>query len=523
MKIVVSLLLRCFLLLPIYCLSNQWAFPPDDISTTGIDASDPVIVVDPNGNVVAVWLENDVVMSNSTVVRTGWASPPSVVSGAGASSPQLVIDPNGNATAIWEESGVIKASTMPLGGSWPSSPAVLSTSGATSPQIAVDSIGNLVAVWEQGGLILSSTLLLGGSWNATPDVISSSGASFPQVSMNADGDAVAVWQGTVGSVSTVFASTKPVAGSWGSAPSISSVGVNSGYPQVAIDPSGNVVALWFRFDFADDQYTNVVLQSALQPAGGSWESPVNISAPGIRNPADLMIRVAYDGNFNPVAIWTSSYDGALFNIEASILNSEGWVVLPQIVSENQAVYDVNVAVDNAGNAYLVWMFLDPDTSLPAIQGTMSALKTFQDFFWAQWTLSTDGNSAYPSCMANGNPSNHYGVVAWTNYNGTNTVIQALTTKLTILQPPSSPLITLQSTDYGVYTEYYNVLTWDASPASNLWGYSILRNGLPLAQVGPDTLEYTDLNRDLTKKVTYEISAINNNGFESDTVSISYYP
>lgn len=521
MKFAVSVLLRWLLLLPICCLGNQWLFPPDDISTTGVDASDPVIVVDPNGNVVAIWLENDVVMSNSTIVKQPWSSPPSVVSGSGASSPQLVIDTGGNATAIWEEGGVIKSSTMPVGGSWPISPAVLSTSGASSPQIAVDGSGNLVAVWEQGGLIMSSTQLFGGSWNVTPDVISSSGASLPQVAANSEGDVVAVWQGTVGSVSTVFASTKSIAGSWGSAPSISSTGRNSGSPQVAIDPSGNVIAMWFRFDFSGDQYSHVVVQSALQPVGQSWESPVDVSSPGIRNPTDLTMKITYDGNLNPVAVWTSSYDGMLFNVEGAILNSDGWTVLSQVVSENQLAHDVDLTVDNAGNVYLVWMSLDPDTSAPAIRGTMSAFRTFQDFFWAQWTLSADGNSAYPSCMANGSPSRHVGVVAWVNYDGSNTKIQAITTGLTILQPPSSPAVVQQSVDYGVFTELYNVISWDASPSSNLWGYSILRNGLPLAQVSPDVLEFTDLNRDVSETVTYQISAIDNNGFESDTVSVTY--
>ena len=98
-------------------------------------------------------------------------------------------------------------------------------------------------------------------------------------------------------------------------------------------------------------------------------------------------------------------------------------------------------------------------------------------------------------MANGNPSKHYGGLIWLNNNGVNNQVQTITTGLTILQPPSSPSVVQQTKNFGIVTEYYNVLSWKASQSVNLWGYTILRNNLSLTQVDFNTLQYTDLNQD----------------------------
>ena len=296
-----------------------------------------------------------------------------------ATSPQLVIDPNGNATAIWVENGVVTAATLPLNGSW-QKPVALSASGASSPQIGVDSSGNLVAVWNQGGVIMSSIQLFGGSWSVTPATISDSGASLPSLDINAGGEMVCAWQGTVDSVPAVFVATGQITGSWGSSQTISSAGINSGYPQAAIDPNGDIVAAWFRYDYASNQYSNVIVQSASQPAGQSWGAPVDVSSPGMKNPADLVIDIAYSGNISPVLVWTSSYNGSLFNIEWAISNNGRWTVYPPMVYNNETAYDVDVAVDIVGNVYLVWMCLYSSTSSIAIEGSMSALQSFKILF-----------------------------------------------------------------------------------------------------------------------------------------------
>ena len=54
-----------------------------------------------------------------------------------ASEPQVVIDQEGNATAIWIENDAIITKTKTFNGSW-SIPEVLVNYGADAPQIAID-------------------------------------------------------------------------------------------------------------------------------------------------------------------------------------------------------------------------------------------------------------------------------------------------------------------------------------------------------------------------------------------------
>ena len=46
---------------------DTWSSPPDTISTTGVNASNPHIGMDAAGNVVALWLEGDAVISKASV------------------------------------------------------------------------------------------------------------------------------------------------------------------------------------------------------------------------------------------------------------------------------------------------------------------------------------------------------------------------------------------------------------------------------------------------------------------------
>src|SRR5690348_15496173 len=110
---------------------------PTTLSSTGVNASDPRVVMDPSGNVTAAWVENGFIKASTQPVN-GSFNTPVTISNTGASSPRLAVDSSGNVTAIWIESGVIESATLPFGGSWSAEVAV-SSSTATNPKIVVDS------------------------------------------------------------------------------------------------------------------------------------------------------------------------------------------------------------------------------------------------------------------------------------------------------------------------------------------------------------------------------------------------
>src|SRR5262245_7329996 len=109
----------------------SWSFPPDTLSNSGVNATDPRLVEDPSGNLVSVWVESGVVKAKTKLLNASWSSVVSL-SGSNSSQPRVVVDANGNATAIWNENGVIKASSKPFGGSW-TSVVSISSGAAASP------------------------------------------------------------------------------------------------------------------------------------------------------------------------------------------------------------------------------------------------------------------------------------------------------------------------------------------------------------------------------------------------------
>ncbi|HEV7735988.1 MAG TPA: hypothetical protein VGO47_01265, partial [Chlamydiales bacterium] len=135
-------------LLAIYCshlCANDLTWSsPQQLSAFGETAADPRIGMDTQGNLVAAWIENDVVMSNTQSYKGSWNDFSKQVSDVGATSLELVVDQAGNATAIWNQYGVIQSSTLPFSGNW-SYPQGLSTNAgdtppgevASSPEISV--------------------------------------------------------------------------------------------------------------------------------------------------------------------------------------------------------------------------------------------------------------------------------------------------------------------------------------------------------------------------------------------------
>ncbi|MBS0653871.1 MAG: hypothetical protein JSR39_10165 [Verrucomicrobia bacterium] len=522
MKKFIGYLTRLFMLIPAVCLADQWPTPPSEISTSGVNASEQAVAIDPNGNVVAVWIENGFVKSSFTPIPGTWSSPPDTVSNAGASSPLVVMDLNGSATAIWVESGVIKAATKPLNGSWPLTPDTLSVNPASSPNLAIDATGNIVAVWLESGVVMSATKLFSGSWSATPDTVSASGASFPQVAVGNDGTVIAVWQADLSGTSTVYAAMKTISGSWGAQQSISTANVNSAYPQISINSSGNAIAVWYRYDLFSGIYSNVILQGASKLNAAAWNAPVDISSAGKRNPADLVSKVVYSDSNMALAAWTNSFDNSLFSSEWSAYENGVWSDPEALIELNLAAYDVDATIDSKGNAYVSWMGYNSADSSLLLLGSVNSLKSILNRFWVTWVLSNGGNNAFPSQATNTSGSALYGAIVWMNSSeGSTNVIQALTEALPIVSPPSSLSVIAQTNDFGLVTETFNIFSWTASASPNIIGYLIYRNGVFMSSVGSNVLQYIDHNRKAGETNTYSVAAYDNCGYQSDFVDFIF--
>lgn len=495
---------------------------PLALSASGIDSSAPRIAIDNMGNINAVWVEGSVVHANTMPVGGSWGMTSTAISGSGSSLARLDVDASGNVTALWLESGVVKAATLPFGNSWSSvTPVAVSASGATVPQLFVDSSGNAVAVWIRGTYIESSTQLASPTptWT-TPAQISGAGADGPQVAISDNGTVVAVWHTIVSSQDTLMSATSPIAGSWTAPKTIVTGALHHNYPKVAIDDNGNAVAVWFvyRSNPSTGAYTNVqVLSSTLPFNSGAWTLlPTFLSGSGQRNPSPFNLRVGIDPNGNAVAAWSNSYDGSTFAVETSVRNSAGiWSTSVALDVVDNYAFSSDLAITSSGLTLLCFMAFDGSSTI--IQATQtSAPSIFPNFWTSLATISSGIDNGYPRCAVAESSSSLFAGVVWLQYDGSNQIVQVATGTETPIVPPTPVSVVQSSTNFGVFTDVFNTLTWTASTDPNINSYVIYRNGIFFMQTDAST--FTAIDHNVTGSPTYTISTLTNNFEQSDAVA-----
>lgn len=501
----------------------NWSAPAT-ISSSNLDTSDPQIIISPQGNATAAWVENNKIKSSTIQLNGSWSTPATLSNAlTAASSPKLCVDSSGNVTALWLQGGVVNSAIMNSVGQWGLALPVSSLLGkASSPALSVDSNGNAAAVWVRGGFIESATRT-SGIWGIVTK-FSAAKSDFPQVAISANGTVISVWHSVVSGADTIMSATKTLGGNWSSAKSVFSgtAALNHNYPKVAIDLNGNAFVVWFRYSHSGGSYQNVtVLTSSLTFQASSWTIPSLLSNPGLRNPADLMLKINCDSNGNTIAFWTNSYDGQVFNIESTAKLFGGpWSnsVMPYPPSLYLLAADVDV--DSAGNVlatYMTW-----DGSALVIQSQESDIASQTLNAWTHGNMISQGSyNGYPRCSValTGNVSN--AAVVWINFNGKNSVINASVGSEPVVLPPTALKVTQSKTDFHVYTDFFNTITWQPSPSSQILQYNIYRNGVFFASTDPNTLQVVDHNTVQNGIVTYGIAAQDVNYSQSSIATITF--
>ena len=437
-------------------------------------------------------------------------------------TPQVVMDTSGNATAIWVEHGTVHAASKPLTGSW-SSPTTISGTTATSPDLAVDSSGDIAAVWAENGAIKAAIKPFASAWG--PSVRIGSSGNNPHLEMGGTGSnrtVAAVWHTLANGTNLINASSALVAhGVWTPAVTISDIHQQAGNARVAVDGEGNATAIWFQYQSAGDVFWNVNVQTANLLSNNTWSTPVTLSAPGVRDPANLVARVGFDGLGNKIALWNNSYDGSTFDIESAVCPVRGvWSPSTALVNSNTYAYKTQLAVTEVGTALAVYMFSNGVENL--IQSSETDFSGFMQTVWSvPANISAGNESGYPQVTAvvMGDAINT--AALWVNYNGTTEQVVASTGSKTLTTPPSDLAVTQTSINFGIFTEYKNTVTWVASTDLNVTGYAIYRNGTFIAQVPVTSLEYVDDNATHGGAVTYGVAAISQGTSLSQIISVNY--
>jgi hypothetical protein len=237
------------------------------IETSSQDASETWVAMDNSGNAMAVWRQSDGVDPNPSI----WANRYDVVSGSWgtatliepnpgfASFPHVGFDNSGNAIVAWYQafgegnsSRHIWANRYVVGSGWGTATRVDSSIlDAQGPGLSVNGGGNAMAVWRQwddqgiANSIWANQYDVASGWGTATLIETGSGvADNPDVAMNSSGNAIAVWKQSDGTFDRIYANQYVVGQGWGTATPIENQNGNTDFPKVAMDGNGNAIAVW---------------------------------------------------------------------------------------------------------------------------------------------------------------------------------------------------------------------------------------------------------------------------------------
>ncbi len=143
---------------------------------------------------------------------------------------------------------------------------------------------------------------------------------------------------------------------------ISPDGQHAYYSRTAMDDNGNAVIVWAQSDGSCDQ----VFKSEYR--GGAWTHPSSLTdniSPDGTCVLDDFPQVAMDNNGNAIIVW-EQLDGTYYQIYKSEYRSGAWThpssLTANISPDGQNAEFPQVAMDNNGNAVIVWQQSDGTNS-----------------------------------------------------------------------------------------------------------------------------------------------------------------
>jgi len=455
------------------------------IETTNLGgADDPQVAVDSSGNAMVVWSQYDGIRnniwSNRYVVGSGWGIP-QVVDNRDVSAwdPQIAIDDLGNAIAVWRQyEGTqmsVWSSRYVLGIGWGQAQTIEAddTSAVSSPQIAVDGSGNAIAVWHQWDgtctSLYSNRYAVGVGWGGVQlvETDDTGHAENAQIAADDSGNAIAVWTLDDGSRIGIWSNRYVVGTGWEvPQPIEDDYSGDSHDPQVAVDGSGNAMAVWSQ----DDGTSHQDVWSNRYVVGTGWGEAqlVEFSDTVWAGVAD----VGVDDSGNAIAVWVE-WDGNYGNVSSNrYVVGTGWGEVQRIESDELLTSSVRpqIAVDGSGNATAVWSDIK-DWSY----WNVSSNRYVVGMGWGTEQLidSSDAGSVTPESPRVAVDESGGATVVWSQYDGTCLSIWANRYVVPDITPPSLSLVTPAD---GLTTET-PVVTASGTTES---GVSLVVNGISVA-------------------------------------------
>ncbi|MFO1430634.1 MAG: hypothetical protein U1F76_10925 [Candidatus Competibacteraceae bacterium] len=293
----------------------------------------PQVAMDASGNAIVVWTQYDDgnanLWTNRYVAGVGWEGAKAQTHAGYNYNSQIAMDAKGDAIIVWMQYGInILAKRYVAGGDWEKTVLIESVSGYSysNLQIAMNAGGDAIVVWGQctdtqcnQGNIWASRYVADKDWETAMQVET---ANLPlqcypdqQVAMDASGNAIVVW--TQYTYTTDNGCNQPsiqanryTAGTgWGTAAPIETDDKDNWGPRIAMDPSGNAIAVWTQC--GGEAPCNILANRYVAGTGWGTAAPIDTNDQDNYYP-----QIAMAAGGDAVAVWTQ-YDGTLDNIWAN--------------------------------------------------------------------------------------------------------------------------------------------------------------------------------------------------------------
>jgi hypothetical protein len=308
--------------------------------------------------VAALFSGCDGILPNPPPYRV-WKTPVLLAAAQAIFGPRISCNKSGITFIVWSQvngsQNSIFSNYYIAGAGW-TYPMNLTNSGnMISPQVAVDDSGNAIAVWMQGTAgnysLYADRFVPGTGWGTAVLIEQNSGnVDYPQVAVNKSGDAIAVWAQDDGTQFNIWANRYVPGTGWGTAELIE---LNSGSaysPQVVLDDLGNAIAVWYQND--GTRY-NVWANHYIPGTGWGVAGLIEHDSGDASSP-----QVAFDSSGNAFAVWQQS-DGTHNNICANrYVSGVGWGSVEIIEQNPGGATDAHIGFDGFGNAIAVWQQYD---------------------------------------------------------------------------------------------------------------------------------------------------------------------
>jgi hypothetical protein len=191
------------------------------------------------------------------------------------------------------------------------------------------------------------------------------------------GNAMAVWIQGDGIWNSVYSSRHLTGTVWAASTLMEGAGGNAFTPQIAIDGSGNVMAVWYQ-DPSPAVYANRYIS-----ATATWSGPEEID-PGAVGAS--VPQVSMYGSGNAIVVWNKIYGIAGCKAFANTyISGTGWAGAQLICGGVETTTEPRVSINTAGNAFAIWYQYD------TIQTNICANRYVAGSGWGGPTLIESNN------------------------------------------------------------------------------------------------------------------------------------